>query len=141
MRTTLLFRNCCVRELVSCFKKSCFSQGRTWSSMVNVSSLSISLHLFFLSFLHFLSNPISFSVFFSFFLSFPQETETTKIKENSSTKWRWLQGTPNHEPRLAVTPISRPLLSLATDSCSALKFRCQDLQVFKTHIDFSFKNI
>ena len=91
MRTTLLFRNCCVRELVSCFKKSCFSQGRTWSSMVNVSSLSISLHLFFLSFLHFLSNPISFSVFFlSFFHSLkrqrPLKSKRTQARNGDGFK-------------------------------------------------------
>ena len=142
MRTTLLFRNGCVGELISCFRKSCFSQGRTWSSVVNVYSLSFTTFFFFLSFLHFLSDPISFSVFFlSFFLSFPQQTETTEIKENSSTKWGWLQGTPDYEPRLADAPISRPLLSSATDNCSALKFRRRDSQVFKTHIDFFFKNI
>nr|POE89184.1 hypothetical protein CFP56_59778 [Quercus suber] len=41
-------------------------------------------------------------------------TETTEIKENSSTKWGWLQGTPDHEPCLADAPISRPLLSVFT---------------------------
>ena len=47
-----------------------------------------------------------FLCIFSFFLSFPQQIETTEIKENSSTKWRWLQGTPDHESRLADAPIS-----------------------------------
>ena len=103
---------------------------------------SFNFTTFFFSF--FPSFSLRFHLFlciFSFFLSFPQQTETTEIKENSSTKWGWLQGTPDHEPHLADAHISRPLLSSATDSCSVLKFRHQDLQVFKTHIDFFFFNI
>ena len=91
MRTTLLFRNGCVGELVSCFRKSCFSQGRTWSSVVNVSSLSVSLHFFFLSFLHFLSDPISFSLFFlTFFHSLnrqrPLKSKRTQAQNGEGFK-------------------------------------------------------
>ena len=68
VRTTLLFRNCCVRELISCFRKSCFSQGRTWSSVVNVSSLSFTTFFFF--FLSFIFSQIPSLSLYSFFLSF-----------------------------------------------------------------------
>nr|POF07639.1 hypothetical protein CFP56_70621 [Quercus suber] len=38
-------------------------------------------------------------------------TQTTEIKENSSTKWGWLQGPPDHAPSLADAPISSVLSS------------------------------
>ena len=96
---------------------------------------------FFLSFLHFLSDPISFFVFFSFFLSFPQQTETTEIKENSSTNWGWLQGTPDHEPRLDNAPISRPLLSSATNSCLALNSFGAEIHKYLKPTSISFLKI
>ena len=108
----------------------------------SVSSLSVSLHFFFLSFLHLLSDPISFSLFFlSFFLSFPQQTETIEIKENSSTKWGWLQGTPDHEPRLADAPISRPFLSSTTNICLALNCSSAEIHNYLKPISISFLRI
>ena len=96
VRTTLFFKNCCVRELVSA-KVELVSEilssfqllhrykgGKSWSSVVNVSSLSVSLHFFFLSFLHFLSDPISFSVFFLFFFHSLNKQRPLKSKRTQA---------------------------------------------------------
>ena len=109
----------------------------------SVSSLSVSLHFFF--FLSFIFSQIpSLSLYFfllSFFLSFPQQTETIEIKENSSTKWGWLQGTPDYEPRLADAPISRPFLSLTTNICLALNCSSAEIHNYLKPISISFLRI
>ena len=117
----------------------CYKGGKYWSSMIVFFLFQFHYFFFLLSLLHFLSDPISFSIFFlSFFLSFPQQTKTTEIKENSNIKWGWLQGTPNHEPRLVDTPISRPLLSSATNSCSALNSSSVEIHNYLKPISISF---
>ena len=95
VRTTLFFRNCCVRELFSEILSSFQllhrnKGGNSWSSVVNVSSLSVSLHFFF-SFVHFLSDPISCFVFFlSFFHSLnrqrPLKSKRTQARNGDSFK-------------------------------------------------------
>ena len=128
----------------SCLPFNCYTAikgGKSRSSIVLFLLFQFTT-FFFLSFLHFLSDPISFSVFvLFFFLSFPQQTETTEIKENSSTKWGWLQGMPDHEPRLTDAPISRPLLSSATNSCSALNSSGIEIHKYLKPISISFKKI
>ena len=83
-----------------------------------------------------------FLCIFSFFLSFPQQTvETTEIKDNSSTKWGWLQGTLDHEPHLADASISRPLLLSTTNSCLALNSSSAEIHNYLKPILISFKKI
>ena len=127
----------------SCLPFNCYtaireaSLGLQWYCF-----FSFSLTTFFFSFFpSFSLRSHLFLCIFSFFLSFPQQIETTKIKENSSTKWGWLQGTPDHEPRLADAPISRPLLSSATNSCSALNGSDAKIHNYLNPYRFLFKKI
>ena len=114
--------------------------GKSWSSMV----LLLLFQFHYICFSFFPSFSLKSHLFlciFSFFLSFPQQTKTTKIKENSSTKWGWLQGTPDHEPGLADASISRSLLSSATNSCSTLNGSGAKIHNYLNPYRFLFKKI
>ena len=130
-----------VLEILSSFQLlHCYKGGKSWSSMVVF--LLFQFHYIFLSFFpSFSLRSHLFLCIFSFFLSFPQQTETTEIKENSSTKWGWLQGMTDHEPRLANAPISRPLLSSATNSCSALNSFGPEIHKYLKPLSISFLKI